>query len=173
MRYVGQKALLAAKKAIQPFQRLVKGSRQFAGLVGAVTVGHASAQVVGAGDLAGDGGNILQRPEQGGGHHRQDDEGGDGRPQADQQRPAQHAVEDLEIVEQPRDLDVADELLLAVVDRHRQHAQQCILVRYQSIDLLRAQIIRIEQVVEAGQVARLDDNRSLPVDDDQESRSCF
>jgi hypothetical protein len=58
---VGQEALLATEEAFQAFERLVEGAGQIADLVGATAMGHAAAQVVGAGDLSGDGGDVFQR----------------------------------------------------------------------------------------------------------------
>ncbi len=167
---VGQKALLAAEQAIQPFQCLVEGPRQIADLVSAVAMGHAPAQVVGAGDLASDGGDIPQWAEQGrrqGGHYN---ERNGGRAQRKQQGPAEHAIENLKIIEKPGHLDMADELPAVVKHGNRQDTQQCIIARHQAINLFRSQAFRVQHVVKAGQVARLDDDLSRAIDDDNERR---
>jgi len=62
-------------------------------------MGHAPAQVVGAGDLAGNGGDVFQRPKQGGSQDSQQEERGDGGQRAEHQRPNEYAVINLEIIE--------------------------------------------------------------------------
>ena len=91
------------------------------------------------------------------GQRAEDDEGDEGRAHADEQGATEHAAEDLEVIEQASDLDVADQLAV-VEDGNRQHAQLGIVVADDAVGFGRAQALRVEQTIIIDEIVRPGDD---------------